>query len=83
MLKIDSLINKVGRKLRKQSMTHLSLAGGTSIVNHVLMPLFWNFIIEWMGSWKVLCWIKALLRSCLWSRIENIAQAQFGRNLEV
>lgn len=78
MLKIDSMINKVERKLRKQSMTHLSSAGGISIVNYVLMPLFWNFSVEWMCSWKVLSWIKALLRSCLWSGIENIARAQFG-----
>lgn len=70
------LIEKVTKKLKYWTSTHLSLAARVVVVNSVLLSTLWYFLSIWGGSKDVLRTIRGKLRNYLWAGTEENARVR-------
>lgn len=77
MADIDNfLYQKVAKKIQYWRSQQLSLAGRKTIVYSVLASTLCYFTSIWVGSLKVLCRIRALLRTYLWGGSDHTSRAR-------
>lgn len=62
----EFLMSKILRKITYWGIKHLSLVGRRLIVSHVLASSLGFFVSVWVGTWKVIRHIRAMLRDYIW-----------------